>query len=1141
MPPSPAMRISPGRELRAENHKRGRSLESGILYQEKEDDLALFNEVQNKERENFLLQSNDNFDDIFSTKLRYFSDYKLGISVPTRGESSDLLNAEGDKNDYDWLITPPETPLFPSLDDEAPLRNLAPRGRPRSQPVSITRSPTMEKGYKSGRGSASPHRLSPSPRSGSSTLQPRSRPFSATHSSPPPTMRHPSPSRRLSPPPSKPTPAPRSSTPTPRRMSTGSAGITAPSRVTGTSPIKTSRGNSASPKIKAWQSNIPGFSSEAPPNLRTSLADRPASYVRGSSPASRNGSRYGRQSMSPTASRSVSLSHSHDRDPFSSHSKGSVASSGDDDVDSLQSIPVGSSDRSAPRSIGAYPSNSAMGFSKKPTKSLSSSAPKRSFDLVRQMDRKGPQNMFRPLLSSVPSSTFYVGKAGAHHHSLTSRNSSITTSSNASSDQATSGAHDTEGSEQNQEDVTSNCVKGQYPDVDDEVFVMEQADVLNEDIENRIVEDSLGGRHGEIDGPSLVSSPLGVAESSNQLGASTAIDTAVIVLDGEHDYSDVDGTPGMVICSKCGLMFYSAEVVMEGDLQLCLECKSLEVNSAITNPLKIVLVGENNARDFVQILEHGSLEVLDRSASIPESQVTCTGETTTNHLDKIANESQHSYSDSGQNLSAALIEEGELTFATQQVIKQLMDGDTGYQQLQQARVNSNSQVDVSEGAGISLLLKRSSSVKGHIVQSRSFTASNTSYDDFSFVRDSVNSMRSSIDQSSASVSSSVDLGSSRQTEIRIHRQSSGQKSDIENYRYEMPAKHKRSVSSVSGASGHMFQVPNVTPSCHEYSFEVIAAHMDEEFGEETCADPRECSLASECTEAENTCLDIESNTIFKTASELSGHLMNDHSGDTSVLSVITSQEPASHENGENLTNNSGNPMNAETSSAHSQTSIHEEDATPSSCADRVDVADVPNRSSLDAISEMEIENADVVSAHSHSDTDSTNSKSCTNELLNNDAITATIEEFDISHPQNGVLEESRILLEDMGETKARSLTLEEATDAILFCSSIVHNLAYEAANIAIDNETLPMEALRPAVTFVSKSDSERRDTRLRTMRKRSSKSQKARQKKLEMDTKPPSCNAETDEKSSPHIVGAPSNGDCMKPPKLESKCNCIIM
>ena len=37
-----------------------------------------------------------------ATKLRQFSDFKLGITIPVRGESSDLLNAEEEKNDYDW-------------------------------------------------------------------------------------------------------------------------------------------------------------------------------------------------------------------------------------------------------------------------------------------------------------------------------------------------------------------------------------------------------------------------------------------------------------------------------------------------------------------------------------------------------------------------------------------------------------------------------------------------------------------------------------------------------------------------------------------------------------------------------------------------------------------------------------------------------------------------------------------------------------------------------------------------------------------------------------------------------------------------------------------------------------------------------
>lgn len=556
--------------------------------------------------------------------------------------------------------------------------------------------------------------------------------------------------------------------------------------------------------------------------------------------------------------------------------------------------------------------------------------------------------MFRPLLSSVPSSTIHVGKASGLHHSLTSGNSSITTSSNASSDQATSGAHDTEESEQNQEDVTSDSVKGHYPDLDDEVFDREQVDALGGDIENRIVEDPLGGRHGETDSQFIVGSTLGVDEGSNQLDTTT-----VIMLDKNHDCSYADGIPDMVICSKCRLMFHSVEVVAEGDLPLCLECKSLEANLIITNPGKKV-IGENYAADFAHSSEHGSLEVLDQSASTPESlKVTCSGESAINHLNKIADLNQLVHGDSSHILALKVIE--KRLFPTQPVIKQLMEGDTNYQQLQHTGINSIPQVNDSKFAGISLLLKRSNSVKGHIVQSRSVTASNTSYDDFSYSRDSINSMRSSIDQSSASLSSSVDLESSRQTETRVHRQSSGQKSDIENYRHEMPTKHKCSVSSISGASGDKFQVPNY----HEDNFQLIASHMDREFREESCTDPHELSLASEYTELESTCT--------STASELSSHLMNVH------------ENAASRENGDEWTNNSCNPMDEETSSVHAPTSKEEDN--------RVDSDGIHNASSLDAISEIEIENGSAVIADLHSD-----------ELQQNDFKTPTLEELGISYP-----------------------------------------------------------------------------------------------------------------------------------------------
>lgn len=79
MPPSPALKCSPGRELRGETHKRGRSFESGLLGKEKDDDLALFNEMQTKEKESFLLQSSDDLEDLFCNFLNWIRLCILGF------------------------------------------------------------------------------------------------------------------------------------------------------------------------------------------------------------------------------------------------------------------------------------------------------------------------------------------------------------------------------------------------------------------------------------------------------------------------------------------------------------------------------------------------------------------------------------------------------------------------------------------------------------------------------------------------------------------------------------------------------------------------------------------------------------------------------------------------------------------------------------------------------------------------------------------------------------------------------------------------------------------------------------------------------------------------------------------------------
>ncbi|KAF9604382.1 hypothetical protein IFM89_006391 [Coptis chinensis] len=890
MPPSPAFREN----NRKENHRRGRSLESGLLIRDKDDDLTLFNEMQTRERDNFLLHSTDDLDDALSTKLRYFSDFKLGISIPVRGESSELLNVDGDKNDYDWmaselcgvpvgvapettaylqtspLLTPPDTPLFASLDDEFPSINLSHRGRPRSQPIPITRSTTTTKSNRTSRTSASPHRLSPSPRSGSSTFQSRGRTLSAPHSSSTPILRPSTPSRSpsRSTTPNKPsTPALRSSTPTPRRMSTGSSITVASSGRTGTSPVKPSRGNSASPKLHAWQSNMPGFSSEAPPNLRTSLADRPASYVRGSSPASRNGrglspassngrglspvsssarglspaSRNGkdssskRQSMSPTASRSASSSCSHDRDQFSSQSKGSVASSGDDDIDSLQSFSVSVSDHSAVKKVGTYPSSRPQTFSKKQPRVLSSSAPKRSFDsALRQMDRRSPQNMFRPLLSSVPSTTFYAGKGSSSHRPLVSRNSSVTTSSNASSEQGASFAPDTEGSDHDQEHRETEWGKAPYPDSQDEVFIFDKVD-----------DETVGNVHDEkLDvAPGESESAKSEVKTGEFRNFSQDIASVAVISESasaQDELLEAGAQENTMTCLKCGRKFKVIEPIEEEYSDICPLC--IEKGGCFnlsTTETSVVLQGPT-VHSELTVKETESFDEFNPEKSVPElPEFTSKTEAMLFRDETNDGKGKSCLSDSSIEKS---MEEGEKYFVDQQLLSQMEVGsnqstsDSVDQQLQHLNAYPSSKVDVSQGVGISLLLKKSSSSKWPVVQGRTFTASSTPLDELSYARDSLNSIRSSIGHGSASTSSSVDLSSSRQTDGRVQRQYSLRKAEVESSRHATNIKSLSCGSSFSGISNHTHHGMGFDMSTSEENFDVSAGKMEFEALEETIAD-----------------------------------------------------------------------------------------------------------------------------------------------------------------------------------------------------------------------------------------------------------------------------------------------------------------
>jgi len=186
MPPSPSLRRSRSPET---YHKRANSFGSVLPAKQKDDELPLFSDMQKVERENFLLEPSEDFDDSIA-KLSYFPEVKLGVSIPARGESHDLLNVDSDRNDCEWLLTPPETPLFRSLDDDDQSVTQVSRGRAQTKPIQISRSSTMD--TQRARSSASPSRLSPSPHSMARTRSSSS----ASRSSPPPSLQPPTLSRR---------------------------------------------------------------------------------------------------------------------------------------------------------------------------------------------------------------------------------------------------------------------------------------------------------------------------------------------------------------------------------------------------------------------------------------------------------------------------------------------------------------------------------------------------------------------------------------------------------------------------------------------------------------------------------------------------------------------------------------------------------------------------------------------------------------------------------------------------------------------------------------------------------------------------------------------------------------------------------
>ncbi|XP_044472889.1 streptococcal hemagglutinin-like [Mangifera indica] len=148
------------------HHGRGQSLTGGLSKDvSDENQLDLFS----KSRRTISIASSDDSSDV-SVKLGRLS---VGSAKLARSGMDDLLSStEGGKHDYDWLLTPPGTPLFPSSDgSESQPNPVAPRSSSLARSVSTTKASRLSVSQSESNHSTRPARSSSLTRSSVSSSQ----------------------------------------------------------------------------------------------------------------------------------------------------------------------------------------------------------------------------------------------------------------------------------------------------------------------------------------------------------------------------------------------------------------------------------------------------------------------------------------------------------------------------------------------------------------------------------------------------------------------------------------------------------------------------------------------------------------------------------------------------------------------------------------------------------------------------------------------------------------------------------------------------------------------------------------------------------------------------------------------------------
>ncbi|CAK9310807.1 unnamed protein product [Citrullus colocynthis] len=280
------------------------------------EDLHLFRELHKRDKERtacFLLP----VDDIENNHDENSPFYRI---QSIKKESGFGLLSEGNKNDYDWLKTPPATPLFPSLEMEAiaPSHRNAQKETPLVQPFSQPQSQASSNSESTKRSNGIEKSPITNPRIPSRSITPSHRPRINSSTEPKNTKRtttpSPNPNQRINQASSidptvksnnnnnniKPINLKESYTDyLTSNLSKGTKNTAKPKA----NPNPNPRSRTTSPIVRSTiASQIPEFSNGTPPNLRT---DRSSSVTRGRQAGigEKSEANLRRQSCSPSVTR----------------------------------------------------------------------------------------------------------------------------------------------------------------------------------------------------------------------------------------------------------------------------------------------------------------------------------------------------------------------------------------------------------------------------------------------------------------------------------------------------------------------------------------------------------------------------------------------------------------------------------------------------------------------------------------------------------------------------------------------------------------------------------------------------------------------------------------------------------------------